>query len=163
MRRRMQLPLPDEYGTPRTGRTAGLLLAAALCAVAAAALLATGCSSDDPSAVGADLVGAEIDVVLEPLAVNEIELYTALTVEDEGVPHWEQEVLYLGGELAAGEQDLFFIRAGYGQQQSGQTAGASVGLGVRYQRFDLSIAKRLSGSSLTGESEPVHISFGVVF
>ena len=72
-------------------------------------------------------------------------------------------ILYLGGEMVAGEDDLFFVRAGYGQQQSGQSAGASVGLGVRYERFDLGIAKRLSGSSLTGESEPVHISFGVVF
>jgi hypothetical protein len=72
-------------------------------------------------------------------------------------------VLYLGGELVAGEGDLFFVRAGYGQQQSGQSAGASVGLGLRYEQFDLGLAKRLSGSSLTGESEPVHISFGVVF
>ncbi len=72
-------------------------------------------------------------------------------------------ILYLGGELVAGEGDLFFVRAGYGQQQSGQSAGASVGLGLRYEQFDLGLAKRLSGSSLTGESEPVHISFGVVF
>jgi len=72
-------------------------------------------------------------------------------------------ILYLGGELVAGEEDLFIVRAGYGQQQSGQSAGASVGLGLRYEQFDLGVAKRLSGSSLTGESEPVHISFGVVF
>jgi hypothetical protein len=72
-------------------------------------------------------------------------------------------VLYLGGELTAGEQDLFFLRAGYGQGQSGQAAGASVGLGLRYERFDLAVAKNLSGGSLAGESEPVHVSFGVMF
>jgi hypothetical protein len=91
-----------------------------------------------------------------------VELWITAELED----RWKDlggPILYFGGELSAGEEDLFFIRAGFGQQQSGQTAGASVGLGLRYQKFDLGIAKRVSGSSLTGESEPVHISFGVVF
>ncbi len=91
-----------------------------------------------------------------------LELWINAEVED----RWRDlgsPILYLGGELVAGETDLFFLRAGYGQQQSGQSAGASVGLGLRYENFDLGVAKRLSGSSLTGESEPVHISFGVVF
>lgn len=92
----------------------------------------------------------------------DVELWLNVEMED----RWRDmgdPILYLGGELVAGEGDLFFIRAGYGQQQSGQSAGASVGLGVRYQQFDLAVAKRLSGSSLTGESEPIHISFGVAF
>ena len=91
-----------------------------------------------------------------------VELWINLELED----RWSDlgsPILYLGGELVAGEGDLFFVRAGFGQQQSGQSAGASVGLGLRYEQFDLGLAKRLSGSSLTGESEPVHISFGVVF
>ena len=92
----------------------------------------------------------------------EVELWIGAEMED----RWRElgsPVLFLGGELVAGEGDLLFVRAGYGQQQSGQSAGASVGLGIRYEQFDLGVAKRLSGSSLTGESEPVHISFGVVF
>ncbi len=91
-----------------------------------------------------------------------LELWVNAEMED----RWRDlgdPILYLGAEFLAGEDDLFFLRAGYGQQQSGQTAGASVGLGLRYQRFELGVAKRVSGSSLTGESEPVHISFGVVF
>jgi len=91
-----------------------------------------------------------------------VELWINLELED----RWHNlgsPILSFGGELVAGEDDLFFVRAGYGQQQYGQSAGASVGLGVRYEQFDLAMAKRLSGSSLTGESEPVHISFGVVF
>ena len=91
-----------------------------------------------------------------------VELWVTAEVED----RWRDlgdPILYLGGEFTAGEEDLFFIRAGYGQQQSGQSAGASVGLGLRYEQFDLSVAKRVSGSSLTGESEPVHIAFGVMF
>ena len=88
-----------------------------------------------------------------------VELWINVDLED----RWQDlgsPILALGAELVAGEDDLFFVRAGYGQQQSGQSAGASVGLGVRYQQFDMGVAKRLSGSSLTGESEPVHISFG---
>jgi hypothetical protein len=91
-----------------------------------------------------------------------VELWINAEMED----RWSDlgdPILYLGGELVAGEADLFFLRAGYGQQQSGLSAGASVGLGLRYERFDLGVAKRVSGSSLTGESEPVHVSFGVVF
>jgi hypothetical protein len=91
-----------------------------------------------------------------------VNLWVTAEMED----RWRElgsPILYLGGELSAGEGDLFFVRAGYGQQQSGQSAGASVGLGIRYQQFDIGMAKRLSGSSLTGESDPIHISFGVIF
>jgi hypothetical protein len=94
--------------------------------------------------------------------MEQVELWITAELED----RWRDlgdPILYFGGELVAGENDLFFLRAGYGQQQSGETAGASVGLGVRYEQFDLGVAKRVSGTSLTGESEPVHISFGVVF
>jgi hypothetical protein len=94
--------------------------------------------------------------------VPEVELWITAELEDQ----WRNlgsPILYFGGELVAGEDDLFFLRAGYGQQQSGDTAGTSVGLGVRYEQFQLAVAKRVSGTSLTGESEPVHISFGVAF
>jgi len=94
--------------------------------------------------------------------IPEVELWINAELED----RWRDlgsPILYLGGELVAGEEDLFIVRAGYGQQQSGQSAGVSVGLGLQYEQFELGVAKRLSGSSLTGESEPVHISFGVVF
>jgi len=92
----------------------------------------------------------------------DVELWITAELEDRWLELGDP-ILYLGGELTAGEGDLIFVRAGYGQQELGQSAGASVGLGLRYQQFDLGVAKRLSGSSLTGEPEPVHISFGVVF
>jgi len=94
--------------------------------------------------------------------IPDVELWITAELED----RWRElgdPILYLGGELTAGEGDLIFVRAGYGQQELGQSAGASVGLGLRYERFGLGVAKRLSGSSVTGESDPVHISFGVVF
>jgi hypothetical protein len=40
---------------------------------------------------------------------------------------------------------------------------ARVGLGIRYEAFDLSIAKSLAVSSLTGETEPVHVTFSIAF
>jgi len=41
--------------------------------------------------------------------------------------------------------------------------GAAVGLGLRYESFDLGIAKSLAASTLAGDQEPVHVSFGFVF
>ncbi len=92
----------------------------------------------------------------------EIQLWVTGELED----RWRElgsPILYLGGEFTAGEGELFFVRAGYGQQQSGGAAGASVGLGLHYDRFDMGVAKRLSGNTLSSETEPVHISFGVSF
>ncbi len=72
-------------------------------------------------------------------------------------------VLYLGGEFSAGKDDMFFLRAGYGQASAGQPVGVSAGLGLNYERLELGVAKRVSGSSISGESEPVYVTFGVVF
>ncbi len=58
----------------------------------------TGCTSDIPSEVGTSLVHSEIDVVLEPLSLNDLELYTAKNVSDDEVPLLEQEVLYFGSQ-----------------------------------------------------------------
>ena len=72
-------------------------------------------------------------------------------------------VLYMGAEFVAGQGDQVFIRAGHGQGQSGQPAGAAVGLGLKYQQFEIGIAKSLSATSLSDQSEPVHVTFGVLF
>jgi hypothetical protein len=70
--------------------------------------------------------------------------------------------LYVGGELTAGTTDAMYLRAGYvvGDQERD---GTRVGLGLRYERFDLSIAKSLATSVLTTESEPVHVTFSIRF
>jgi hypothetical protein len=91
-----------------------------------------------------------------------IELWLGAELEDR-FRNLGDPVLSLGSELIVGTDDLVFLRAGYGQQQMGRDAGASVGLGVRYDRFEMGVAKRLSSSTVSGEPEPVHISFGVVF
>lgn len=105
---------------------------------------------------------ASYEVLRHFSEMPDVELWVTTELED----HWRDlgdPNLYLGGELVAGEGGLFMIRAGYGQQDLGQSPGASVGLGIRYERFDLGLAKRFSSSTVDGNPEPVHISFGVVF
>jgi hypothetical protein len=71
--------------------------------------------------------------------------------------------LYVGSELKAGLVDALYLRAGYVVNDVDAESGARVGLGLHYQRFDLSIAKSLAVSTLTGQTEPVHVTFAVTF
>jgi hypothetical protein len=70
---------------------------------------------------------------------------------------------YIGTELTAGVSEALFLRAGYVLGDLDQEAGARVGLGFRYERFDLAIAKSLAVSTLTGKTEPVHVTFSIRF
>jgi hypothetical protein len=76
--------------------------------------------------------------------------------------------LYMGAEFTAGRVDMLSLRAGYVMSDlrdriegSDPEDGARVGLGVRYERIDLSIAKSLAVSGLTGETEPVHVTLSI--
>lgn len=89
--------------------------------------------------------------------------FTAIAELEDRLREMGSPVLYLGTEFRAGRTDQIFVRAGFGQGQPEQPAGAAVGLGLKYQQFEISIAKSLSGSSLSSESEPVHVTFGVLF
>ncbi len=71
--------------------------------------------------------------------------------------------VYLGTELTAGVVDALSLRAGYVFSDLDQEDGGRVGLGLRYERFDLAIAKSLAVSNLTGETEPVHVTFTIGF
>ena len=55
------------------------------------------------------------------------------------------------------------VRAGYVKGELDQTNGAAVGLGFRFDRFDLNLAKHLTRSLVTQRSRPVHVSLGVSF
>lgn len=70
---------------------------------------------------------------------------------------------YLGTEFTAGQEDALSLRAGYVISDLEREDGARVGLGLRYERFQLSIAKSLVVSTLTGETEPVHVTFSILF
>jgi hypothetical protein len=86
-------------------------------------------------------------------------------LRDPGVPS-----LYFGAEFTAGQVDALSLRAGYvisdllGKVQGDDPEDAArVGVGIRYEAFDLSIAKSLAVSTLTGETEPVHVTFSIGF
>jgi hypothetical protein len=105
---------------------------------------------------------AAYEVLGHFLETEELKLSLSLELED----RWRDlgsPATYLGAEFTAGQGDELYLRAGYvfGAQQ--QLDGAAVGVGLHYQRFDLGLAKSLATSALPGDSEPVHISFGLVF
>jgi hypothetical protein len=107
-------------------------------------------------------VAAAYEVLGHFVTTDELSLVLAAEVED----RWRDlssPAAYLGAEFAAGAQDALFIRAGYVLGAEQQLDGASVGVGLRYERFDIALAKSLASSPLSGESEPIHISFGWVF
>lgn len=64
--------------------------------LAALLLNLAGCTSDDANTVGLDQVETEFEVVLEPLALEDITHYQTFPVKDEEVPLAEQELLYFG-------------------------------------------------------------------
>jgi hypothetical protein len=86
-------------------------------------------------------------------------------LRDPGVPS-----LYFGTEFTAGREDALSLRAGYviadvrdKIEGADPEDGARVGLGIRFGALDLSIAKSLAVSSLTGETEPVQVTFSIGF
>lgn len=77
-------------------------------------------------------------------------------VRDPGGP-----VLNFGVEVEL-DRTIFF-RAGHSAAGDGVTSGGTgLGLGLRYERFDVSVAKTLTTSPLF-EGEPIHVSFAVTF
>lgn len=73
---------------------------------------------------------------------------------------------YLGTELTAGRMDALSLRAGYvwADALSGEAEqGGRVGLGLRYERFDLAIAKSLAVSPIADETDSIHVTFSVDF
>jgi hypothetical protein len=112
-------------------------------------------------------VAASYDVVHVFTAREEFGGWLVVEVQDRlrdlGVPS-----LFFGAEFTAGRVDALSLRAGYvvsdllGKiEGSDPEDGARVGLGVRYERLDLSIAKSLAVSGLTGETEPVHVTLSI--
>lgn len=102
------------------------------------------------------------DVLDAILDREELGGWLAVEVQDRVLDPGSRSV-FLGAELTAGTTEALFLRAGYGIGEFDQDDGASVGLGLRYQGFDLAIAKSLAVSTLTGESEPIHVTLSYVF
>lgn len=107
-------------------------------------------------------IAAAYNIVRRLAGTEELGGWLALEVEDR-LRELGSRSYYLGSELTAGQGDALSVRAGYVWSQLDQEDGARVGLGLRYERFDLSIAKSLAISTITGESEPVHVTFSIGF
>lgn len=76
-------------------------------------------------------------------------------VRDTGAP-----AVNFGVEVSL--DDVIFFRAGHASTAEGITSGGNgAGIGVKYQRFDVSVAKSVGSSGLFGD--PVYVSFGVTF
>ena len=89
-----------------------------------------------------------------------MDLWATVETEDRARDPGSPSV-YVGLNFSAA--DLFFVRAGYVGGQLDQTDGATVGLGLRLDRFDLNLAKSLTRSMVTGETQPIHVALGVTF
>lgn len=107
-------------------------------------------------------LAAAYEVLGHIIESEELTLTLAAEVED----RWRgggSPATYLGTEFTAGTTDVLYVRAGYVLGAEQQLDGAAVGVGLRYERFDLGLAKSLASSPVPGESEPIHISFGFHF
>ncbi len=94
--------------------------------------------------------------------VEEVPMELWVTVEgEERTRNAGSPSLYVGMDFSAA--DLFYLRAGYVAGTYDQTNGASVGVGFGFDRFDLNLAKSLTRSIVTGESQPIHVTLALTF
>lgn len=107
-------------------------------------------------------VAASYEVLNHFLQREDMQIWATAELEDQ-IRDLGSPVLALGAEFVAGQVDQLMVRAGYGQGQSGQPAGMAVGLGIKYQQFEVAIGKSLSGTNLSDQAEPVQVTFGVIF
>lgn len=107
-------------------------------------------------------LGAAYDV-LDALATPAVEGWVTVEVEDRLRDPGSSPSVYMGADFGVGDADALFLRAGFVFSELEQEDGARVGLGVRYQRFEFSLAKSLAVSTLTGETEPAHVSLAIRF
>ena len=105
-------------------------------------------------------LAAAYQVFHRRVAEQPMDLWLALEAEDRARKPGSPS-LYAG--LAFSVAELVSVRAGYVGGELDQADGASAGVGFRFGRFDLNLAKSLARSSVTGETEPVHVTFGVAF
>lgn len=107
-------------------------------------------------------IGAAYDVLRHVLDDEPVRALLVFEVED----RWRdpgRPAKYIGIEAGAGVEQALVVRAGYVFGADLQVDGAGVGVALRYDRFELGLAKSLASSPLTGETEPVHLTLGVLF
>ena len=96
-----------------------------------------------------------------------MDLWLAVEAEDRprepGSPSLHVGLSFSAADIVQVRAGYVHIRAGYAEEQLDDTDGATVGLGLRFDRFDLNVAKYLTRSTVTRDGEPVHFSLGVAF
>jgi hypothetical protein len=102
-------------------------------------------------------LGAAYEILRHVRADSSITLVGSVEMTRPLRPDEASTIYHVGAEL--GWEGLVFVRAGY-STADGVLGGAAIGLGVRYERFDLAVARSFA-SSLHGE--PFQVSFGIRF
>jgi len=92
----------------------------------------------------------------------DLALWIRAEFEDRWRNSGEATGFYVGAELIAGAEDLVFLRASYSSEGMKEFDESAVGVGLRYQRFELSVARSFT-SSVVQDTEPVYVSFGISF
>ena len=92
----------------------------------------------------------------------DLALWIRVEVEDRWRRPGKSPSFYVGTELVAGSSDLIFLRASRAREEIKEADETAVGLGLRYERFELALARTFTPSILEGK-EPVYVSFGIRF
>ena len=92
----------------------------------------------------------------------DLSLWIRVEVEDRWRRPGEAASFYVGTELVAGSDDVVFLRASRASGEINQTAEIAFGLGLRYESFELALARSFASSIVEG-TEPVYVSFGIRF
>jgi hypothetical protein len=71
----------------------------------------------------------------------------------------QEPAILVGAELSAGTADRIYLRAGTTVVGGGPVDGAGLGIGVRYDRVELDLARALPRQGLGSQQEPVHLTF----
>ncbi len=106
--------------------------------------------------------GASYDVLRQWVEVPDLTGLLTVEVEDR-LSDLGDPAVYAATEVAVGANPAIALRAGYSWGAALQVDGAGVGVGVRYESFDLGISKSLASGGLAGQNEPIHFSLGFVF
>ncbi len=112
-------------------------------------------------------VAASYDLLDRFVDEQEVELRVVAEVEDRLRDPGNISV-FLGSQISAQAVgiDEVSVRGGYvwgGGLDRNQTAGAGLGFGVRFDRFEFGIARSLSRGGPASGDEPVHITLGLIF
>ena len=107
-------------------------------------------------------LSAAYDVLQYFSPAADLALWIRVEVEDRWRRPGESRSFYVGTELVAGSTDVIFLRASRASGEINQTAEIAFGLGLRYEGFELALARSFT-SSIVEDSEPVYVSFGIRF